>query len=165
MATPPGTHRRLVVRFGRAHGRPTVQVTWPLVVDDSTRLDAAARDETGWNRGAAWSDSFESGDFSGWSWWGQGQDDLYGHRSVADCQDDGVPPLGGEHVARFETTPDDIAHGRYHAKLYRGFGTHLGYLDSRPPADVSGVYASWFYFPETYRIPPRSWASIFQFKE
>lgn len=114
--------------------------------------------------GSTWSDSFASGDFSGWSWWGQG-DPTYAHRSVIDPTTEGVPRLGSAHVARFETTPADVAAGHPHAKIFKSFGTELGTPQSRPPTDVSGTYSAWYYLPATYKVSPRTWVNVFQFKE
>jgi hypothetical protein len=151
-----GAHRvRAVAVDAAGHHRSdavTVDVTAPAGAD------------TAWAQGRTWASSFETGDFTEWSWWGQG-DSSYAHRAVIDPRTEGVPRLGGDHVARFETTPDDIANGRVHAKLYRGFGTNFGQPDSRSPADVSGTYSAWYYIPETYRVPDHTYVNMFQFKE
>lgn len=121
-----------------------------------------------------WSDSFQSGDFSGWSWWGGGPPSgaspdpgqLWGHIAVVSAASEGIPALDGNRVARFETTPSDIAAGRINAKLYKSFyrgGPSL--FDHRPPADVSGSYSVYYYFPSDYRVPPGAAVNIFQFKE
>jgi len=114
--------------------------------------------------GLTWSDSFKSGDFSGWSWSGRG-DPTYAHRSVIDPATEGVPRLDSARVARFETTPGDVAAHHPHAKIFKSFGTGLDTPRSRPPVDVSGTYSAWYYLPTTYKVPPRTWVNVFQFKE
>ncbi|MBX5468679.1 MAG: hypothetical protein IRZ21_02135 [Thermoleophilaceae bacterium] len=73
----------------------------------------------------------------------------------------GVPYRTGKRVARFETTPDDIAHQRWHAKLFKAFTDGKGH----PPADVSGVYRVWYYLPTTYRVPNGTSVNALQFKD
>lgn len=82
--------------------------------------------------------------------------------SVVRGRRNGEPkPRSGRRVARFVTTVSAVQH----AKLYEGFGTHVGASDSKPPADVSGTYRSWFFFPRSFRVPRGTWVNIFQFKE
>lgn len=114
--------------------------------------------------GLAWSDSFESGDFRRWSWWGQGQEDLWGHVDVVRAVDEGVPPLDGHRVARFETTPDDIAAGRVHAKLFKALSVGRGRRE-RPARDQSGTYSAWYFLPETYSVPYGTSVNAFQLKD
>ncbi len=110
-----------------------------------------------------WQDSFESADFRGWGWHGQG-DPTWGHIAVGRPGTWGVPPLDGRRVARFEITPGDVAAGRFHAKLYEVSAVGSG-RSERPPADVSGTYSAWYYLPANYRVPGSSWVNVFQFKE
>lgn len=112
-----------------------------------------------------WSDSFESGNFSAGDWWWGQDDPSYAHRSVVSAAAADIPTLSGSDVARFETTPDDIAAGRNHAKVYKAFGTRLGTPDSSSPSNVSGTYSAWYYLPQTYKVPTDTWVNIFQFKE
>ncbi len=142
-----------------------VKATVRIVVSNHRSTSGSNATASGEGMPAQWSDSFESGDFSAWSWWGQG-DPTYAHRDVVDPTSEGVAPHSGTHAARFETTPDDIAAGRIHAKLYKSFGTNLDTPQSKSPANVSGTYSAWYYLPTTYHIAgPDDWVSIFQFKE
>lgn len=171
-----GSHRLQAAAYDAAGHMRTVRVAFRVAQavnpvasasaagSNSASLAQVATDRTGWDRGDTWSDSFESDSFDRWSWWGQG-DSSYAHRNVIDCRAEGVPVLGGDHVARFETTPDDIANGRYHAKVYKDFGTNLDTPQSRPPADVSGTYSAWYYVPTNYRVSGDDWVNVFQFKE
>lgn len=115
-------------------------------------------------RAPAWTDAFGSGDFRSWDWWGQG-DPTWAHIGVQTPAQAGIPGLwGSSRVARFETTPDDILHGRDNAKLYKGFATG-NWPNTHPPADVSGTYSAWYYLPTNYRVPALTWVNLFQFKE
>jgi hypothetical protein len=124
---------------------------------------SAGRCAGGAQRGAtasSWRSGFEGGDFREWTWWGQGQEHIWGHISIVDPAAYRVARLQGRLAARFETTRADVRAGRYHAKLYRGFS-----IDRRSPADVSGTYRAFFYLPRNYRVPRRTWVNLFQFKE
>jgi hypothetical protein len=110
-----------------------------------------------------WSDGFESGDFSGWSWWGQGVPN-WGHVAVVDPAAERIPPASGGHVARFETTREDVSRGIDDAKIFRIFGAGSGPA-RKPPKDVSGTYRVIYYFPKTYRVPNKTYVNAFQFKE
>lgn len=111
-----------------------------------------------------WSDGFESGDFRGWSWWGQGQESIWGHIAVVDPAAQGVPAAERSRIGRFETTQADIDAGRNHAKLYKAFSTGTG-ASVRPPSNVSGTYRVRLYVPRTYRVPGETWVNVLQFKE
>ena len=112
-----------------------------------------------------WADGFESGDFSGWSAWGQHTRGQWGHVTVVEPRAEGVPSREGSRVARFETTPADISAGRIHAKLYKAFYITDKAGKRHPPGDVGGTYRTWLYFPESYRVPAETWVNVFQFKE
>lgn len=115
----------------------------------------------------AFADSFESGNFDAGGWYyGQDESD-YGHVAVVDPANESppVPRYDGTKVARFEVTPADLAAGRYHAKIYKMFGSDIGNADARPPEDVSGTYSAWYFLPAAYSVPSGTWVNIFQFKE
>lgn len=114
-----------------------------------------------------WADDFSSGDFRRWSWWGQGQSELWGHIAVVDPIADRIPRLAERmrRVARMAVTAEDAAHRRYHAKLYRRFAERDPEGVERSPTDVSGTYSAWFYVPRSYRLSGRTWSNVLQFKE
>lgn len=111
-----------------------------------------------------WSDGFESGTFRAWSWWGQGQGDLWGHVDVVASGTDGVSAHSGARMVRFETTPDDIAAGRIHAKLFKSFSRGRAAAE-RPFADQSGTYRVWYFFPDDYRVPHGTTVNVLQLKD
>ena len=112
-----------------------------------------------------WSSDFSRGNFTGWSWWGQGQASIWGHIAVVRPQTVDVPKLSGRNIARFQTTRADLAHGRTNAKLYKLFDVKRPH-GVRPPANVSGTYSASYYLPHTFRVPKRNeWVNLFQFKE
>jgi hypothetical protein len=112
-----------------------------------------------------WSSSFSTGDFTEWSWWGQGQADRWGHIAVENPIVAGVPSRTDGYVASFEVTADDRANGRFDAKLYESFSTTDSRGVEHPPADVSGAYSAWYYIPPDYSVPSGGSANIFQFKQ
>ncbi len=107
-----------------------------------------------------WQSSFERRGLAEWSWRDGGST-----VRVVDAVAAGVPPLAGAHVARFETTRAARPGAPVHAKLYESFGRDLGGPHARPPADVSGSYRAWFFFPLGFRVPRGTWVNLFQFKE
>lgn len=111
-----------------------------------------------------WSDGFESGDFRAWSWWGQGQPELWGHVEVVADGADGVPAHKGARMARFETTPDDVDAGRIHAKVFKSFSRGRGEAE-RPFADQSGSYRVWYFLPTDYRVPHGTTVNVLQLKD
>lgn len=122
----------------------------------------------GEERAPAWESSFEQGGFAEWSYSGGDEDD-WGHLEVVPAREEGVPPLDGRMVARFEVTPEDLEEGRIHAKLYRSFYVGELRVDSRPPEDVSGTYSAWYYLPPGFEMrdadgDPDGWINILQFK-
>ncbi|MEX1140869.1 MAG: hypothetical protein WD399_06385 [Thermoleophilaceae bacterium] len=138
-----------------------VVATAGIAIGDGS--SGTAQTEAG-RQAPAWADSFESGDFRRWSWAGQGQEELWGHVAVVEAASAGIPALDGEHAARFETTPDDIANDRIHAKVFRSFSVAQG-VSERPYEDQSGTYGAWYYLPETYRVPHGTTVNAFQFKD
>jgi Bacterial Ig domain len=110
----------------------------------------------------SWSSGFESGDFSEWSWWGQG-DPTYVGLSVVDPASYGVPACAGSRVARFEITAQDVQNGYYNSKLYKSFSVP-GSGRTYPPADVSGNYTSWFYIPSGFQVSDPGGVNMFQYK-
>ncbi|MEX2413265.1 MAG: hypothetical protein WD399_06375 [Thermoleophilaceae bacterium] len=165
-----GRHR-LMLRVRRADGRVR-KVRRAFVVkrpqsarsfgERPTASPAPAPSAAG--DGPAWSDGFESGDFSAWSWWGEGQEDIWGHVSVVSAAAEGVPAREGSRVARFETTADDIANDRIHAKVFKSFSTGSG-AQERPFDDQSGSYGVWYFFPTSYRVPVGTTVNALQFKD
>jgi hypothetical protein len=112
-----------------------------------------------------WQNDFSAGDFSGWSWWGQGQGSIWGHISVVTPASVGVPKLSGRYVARFQTTRADLAHGRLNAKLYKWFDVQTP-DGQRSPSDVSGNYSASYYLPRSFQMrSATTWINLFQFKE
>jgi hypothetical protein len=114
-----------------------------------------------------WSSDFASDNFDGWSWYGQGQQSIWGHISVVTPQTAGIPQLpgSGPYVGRFQTTSSDIAHGRLNAKLYKWFDVQTA-QGQRSPSDVSGDYSAWYYLPRDFAMrSSRTWINMFQFKE
>jgi hypothetical protein len=112
-----------------------------------------------------WSNDFSSNSFSGWSWWGQGQQSIWGHISVVEPESVGIPKLSGRYVARFQTTGADIRRGRLNAKLYKWFDVPTA-EGQRSPSDVSGDYSAWYYLPRDFAMrSSHTWINMFQFKE
>jgi hypothetical protein len=112
-----------------------------------------------------WRSDFSRDNFTAWSWWGQGQANLWGHIAVVRPASVGVPDLFGDrYIGRFQTTQADIARGRYSAKLYKWFEVN-GPHGPRPPANVSGTYSAWYYLPRGFSMQPGKWINMFQFKE
>lgn len=107
-----------------------------------------------------WHSSFERRGLAEWSW----RDGGHTVR-VVDAVAAGIPPLAGAHVARFETTRAARPGAPVQAKLYESFGRDLDGPRARPPADVSGSYRAWFFFPRGFRVPRGTWVNLFQFKE
>ena len=116
--------------------------------------------------GASWSADFSTGTFGQWSWWGQGQANIWGNIAVVNPACAGVPPLNrhNPHIAQMDVTRSGPAHGRLNAKLYKGFGYYRHGV-SHEPANVSGTYSAWYYIPSSYKIRGSDWSNIFQFKE
>lgn len=105
-----------------------------------------------------WSDHFGSNDWSGWTWWGEG-DPTYGVMSTPRADAEGIPRWrsGYERVGRFEVDDPDAPH----SKLY-----YTWFEDDAPPDDVSGVYRASYYILSDYEIPVSASATnIFQWKE
>jgi hypothetical protein len=118
--------------------------------------------------GATWSSNFSTGNFRQWSWWGQGQQSIWGNIAVVKPAAVGVPALSrrDDHVAQMTVTPSGVAQGKVNAKLYKGFGTRNRNGVTHEPANVSGTYSAWYYIPSSYKIHGTTdWANIFQFKE
>lgn len=113
---------------------------------------------------SVWSSDFSRHNFTGWSWWGQGQASIWGHVAVVRPSSVGIPHLLGHYVARFETTRSDLEHGRTNAKIYKAFYVK-GPGGSASPPDVSGTYHAWFYVQRDFRVPYGTAINIFQFKE
>ena len=110
----------------------------------------------------SWTSGFETGDFSEWSWWGQG-DPTYAGLSVVNPASYGVPACAGSHVARFEITAQDVANGYYNSKLYKSFSVP-GSGRTYPPANVSGGYTSWFFIPSGFQLTDPGGVNMFQYK-
>jgi hypothetical protein len=111
---------------------------------------------------APWRSGFEGGSLSEWSFFGQGQEQLWGHVAVVDPVRYGVPRRQGARVVRFETTPGDVRRGSVHAKLYKFFKVrHRGHRRT----NVSGTYSAWYYFPRGYHIRPRTADMVLEFKD
>jgi hypothetical protein len=111
-----------------------------------------------------WSSEFSRGNFTGWSWWGQTQQNIWGHIAVVRPQSVGVPRRFGPYIGRFQTTRADLAHGRYNAKLYKYFDVDTA-QGPRTPSNVSGTYSAWYYLPRNFAMQPKKWINMFQFKE
>lgn len=107
-----------------------------------------------------WSSSFETGDMSEWSYWGQAESSVWGHLAVLDPLLSGVPRDAGRLAARFETTPLDIATGHVQAKVSKWFDR-----PRRGSWDVSGRYCASYFFPRGYHAVPASADMVFEFKQ
>lgn len=120
-----------------------------------------------------WQDSFESGNFNGWSY-AQGADQSQGgpgpqYVYVTTPAAAGIPPMVGKYIAHFERPATTSAYP--HAKIYKEW-TASSKKDqfgrSEDPVfncgDVSAIYSARFYFPTNY-TPVTDWVNIFQFKE
>jgi hypothetical protein len=116
--------------------------------------------------GKSWSSDFATGNFAHWTWWGQGQQAIWGDISVVKPAAAGVPPLkrSDSHIAKMTVTSSGPAEGKVNAKLYKGFGTYRNGVEHEP-ADVSGTYSAWYYIPSSFKIHGSDWSNIFQFKE
>jgi len=117
--------------------------------------------------GKAWSSDFSTGNFHQWSWWGQGQQSIWGDIGVVKARHVGVPELtkGHKNIAQMTVTSSGPSVGKINAKLYKGFGYYRGGTEHEP-SNVSGTYSAWYYIPSGYRIRQSGdWANIFQFKE
>lgn len=123
-----------------------------------------ASQQRGEREHVVWRSDFSRGNFTDWSWWGQGQSSIWGHVGVVRPGDVGVPPLVGRYVARFQTTRSDLDHRRTNAKIYKAFSVD-GPNGQRSPDDVSGTYRAWFYLPKGFRVPGGTAINMFQFKE
>jgi hypothetical protein len=113
-----------------------------------------------------WSTDFATDNFDQWSWWGQGQQNIWGEISVVKPAAVGVPPLkpSDSHIAQMTVTASGPAEGKVNAKLYKDFALlHDG--TERDPSDISGTYSAWYYIPSSFRIHGSDWSNIFQFKE
>ncbi len=116
----------------------------------------------------SWSSDFSTGDFSQWTWWGQGQANIWGDISVVNPGSVGVPALdpSDPHIAQMTVTASGPADGQVNAKLYKMFGSTDNSGVEHPPSDVSGTYSAWYYIPSSYQMSSSdTWANIFQFKE
>ena len=121
--------------------------------------------------GASWSSSFESGTFSEWTWWRRRDGCNF---SVVDAPSEGVPPLDGDRVARFEGTPTCLRAGRPHSKVFKEWAVaspQTGWVDDaeRPLERLSnrsptGTYRASYYLPAHYRYRDRGWTNVMQFK-
>jgi hypothetical protein len=128
---------------------------------------------TAWANTMYWFDSFDSGDFSHWSYV-QGQDPSQGgpgseYVYVTTYDKAGIPAHSGTHVAHFERPASAVNYP--HAKVYKewsevGKRDQFGRTEDRifNNGDVSAIYSAWFYFPKDYTVPA-DWVNIFQFKE
>jgi chitodextrinase len=115
---------------------------------------------------SAWRSGFETGDFREWDWWGQTQPEQYpSTMGVVDPTTRGVPYKAGTKVGWFQTTPQDIAVGRYHAKLYKYFHSGAGDRPNWSCPNVSGTYRAWFYLPSNYAVLNSNAVVLFQFKD
>lgn len=83
-----------------------------------------------------------------------------------------APPNGSANVARFELTAAQIAAGKVHSKLYKGWDANnarrsddAGRRLDRVVDRGSGSYSAWYYLPADYRMNDRGPVNIFQFKE
>ena len=181
--SPHGTHKPKKVKKLK-HKPPTTPVKTPVTPtpptstpppsgttqpgNPTTQMGAACMTsgDTGPMPQGSWSNDFGSGNFCQWTWWGQGQQNLYGSTSVVTAASAGVPQLhqGSPNVGRMTVTAADAADGSINAKLYEGFGTWSGNTEHEP-SNVSGTYSAWYYVPSSYKIPPNTWSNIFQFKE
>jgi hypothetical protein len=117
--------------------------------------------------GPAWSSDFSSGNFHQWSWWGQGQQSIWGRIGVVRAPGVGVPELrkGHRNIARMTVTSSGLRVGKINAKLYKGFGYYRNGV-AHEPSNVSGTYSAWYYIPSSFKIRSTDeWSNIFQFKE
>jgi hypothetical protein len=119
-----------------------------------------------------WQDSFESGDFTGWSTAqgiqpnvGPGPSYVY----VTNQANAGIVPHNGNYFAHFERPASATCCP--HAKIYQEWTTIPRTNQwGKPEApifdygNVSAVYSAWYYFPPGYQAV-RDWVNIFQFKE
>jgi hypothetical protein len=115
----------------------------------------------------SWSNDFSTGNFCQWTWWGQGQQNIWGNTSVVTASSAGIPQLdqGGANVAQMTVTAADANAGSINAKLYEGFGHFDAQGNEHSPTNVSGTYSAWYYIPSSYKVAPNTWSNIFQFKE
>jgi hypothetical protein len=115
----------------------------------------------------SWASDFSTGDFSPWSWWGQGQSSIWGDISVVNPSSVGIPACdpSNPHVASMTVTPDGPADGQVNAKLYKIFSTTNSSGVQQSPSNVSGTYSASYYIPSSYQVPNGDWSNIFQFKE
>jgi len=117
--------------------------------------------------GSSWLSDFSTGNFGQWSWWGQGQQSIWGKIAVVKPECVGVPELiqGQPTIAQMTVTASGPAEGKVNAKLYKGFGTVDSSGTEHEPANVSGTYSAWYYIPSSYKIHGSQGSNIFQFKE
>jgi hypothetical protein len=115
----------------------------------------------------SWTSNFATGDFSQWSWWGQGQANLWGDIAVVSPSSAGIPACdpSDPHVAQMTVTPQGPSTGQINAKLYKFFDTVHADGTQSSPSDVSGTYSASYYIPSSYQVPGTDWSNIFQFKE
>jgi len=120
-----------------------------------------------------WSDSFESGNFTKWSYI-QGADMAQGgpgaqYVYVTTGTAAGMRAETGKYVAHFERPTTAVNYP--HAKIYKEWTT-IGKLDQfgrvEDPifngGNISATYIAWYYFPANYTVPA-DWVDIFFFKE
>jgi hypothetical protein len=133
---------------------------------------APAPAPSGW-----WKSSFENGAAtpSEWSFWGQGQENLYGAwgpgqpNQIVTAASVGVPARDGAYIAKLYHAKGDPA---IHHKLYKGFRDNWP-LGSEPlgnasvsPADVSARYMVDLYIPSAgLDLSNSGSTSLVQFKE
>lgn len=155
-----GRHR-LVARAYDTAGNTTVRFLHVVVDNDSDK-----EPPTGSGDGSAepsWASGFGGGDFTEWSWWGQG-DSRYTGLSVVNPAAADIPERNGK-AARFAVTPDDAADGRIHSKVYKDFHLGSGSRTNWRKPDPSGSYRAWYYVPRDYSVKSGKWLNVMQFKD
>lgn len=118
---------------------------------------------------ALWHSTFDSGRIADeWSFWGQGQESMYGHPEIVDAAADGLPNDNSKVVKLYHAAGDPTLHH----KLYKNWTattwpSGAGVPDDpTSPADVSGSYSARFFIPSSkLSLGSNGWINIFQFKE
>ncbi len=149
---------------------PGQSYTWRAIAHDGRDYSPAWSELRGYSvpgAPATWRASHEVGDFSEWTWWGDG-DPGYTGLAVVDPSNEGIPAFRGR-AARFQLTADDIAAGRIHSKVYGDFHEGGGDRTNWSTSNVSGTYQASYYVPDNYSVTDdagdNKWVNIFQFKD
>src|SRR5690348_12572226 len=113
-----------------------------------------------------WSDSFETGNFSKWSYV-QGQDTSQGgpgpqYVYVTNYSAAGVPKQDGTYVAHFERPTSATQYPN--AKVYKEWTVNkkkdqFGRIEDQMfnGGITTAIYTAWFYFPKNYTVSGSNW--------